>query len=154
MSAVNSVRLRMPVLLAGICLSHAALAGLGEGADSLPRDRMALRASADSVTAFNAYDVHEVTTEDGSRVREYVSRSGTIFGVAWSGRTKPDLSALLAAHYAHYLQAAAATHFNHKVLSFSSGDFAMQIMKLPRGFTGFAYVPALLPSGTTAQDIR
>ena len=154
MFVVNSVCKRMPGLVAGICLSHAALAGLGEGADSLPRDRTALRASADSVTALNAYDLHEVTTEDGSRVREFVSRSGTIFGVAWSGRTKPDLSALLAAHYADYLKAAASNHRNHKVLSISSGDFAMQIMKLPRGFTGFAYVPALLPSGTTAQDIR
>jgi hypothetical protein len=154
MFGVNSIRMRMPMLLAGICLSHAALAGLGEGADSLAHDRMALRASADSVTPFNAYDLHEVTTEDGSRVREYMSRSGTIFAVAWSGRSKPDLSALLGAHYADYLKAAASNHVNHKVLSISSGNFAMQIMKLPRGFTGFAYLPALLPSGTAAQDIR
>jgi hypothetical protein len=154
MVVVNSVRMRTPLLVAGLCLSHAALAGLGESAQSLSRDRTALRATAEMVTPMPAYDVHEVTTEDGSRVREYLSRSGTIFGVAWSGRTKPDLSALLAAHYADYLRAAATHHFNHKVLSMTSDDFAMHIMKLPRGFTGFAYLPALLPSGTTPQDIR
>jgi hypothetical protein len=154
MVLVKSARMRMSVLVAGIFISHAALAGLGESADAISHDRTALRATAETVTPLVAYDVHEMTTEDGSRVREYVSRSGTIFAVAWNGRTKPDLSALLAAHYADYLKAAASNHFNHHVLSISNGDFAMRIMKLPRGFTGSAHVPALLPTGTTAQDIR
>jgi Protein of unknown function (DUF2844) len=148
------MRAQMVALVAGICLSHAAQAGLGEGADSISRDRIALRANAEVVTPLAAYDLHEITTDDGSRVREYVSRAGTVFGVAWSGRTKPDLSALLAAHYADYLKAASSNHLNHKVLSISNDDFAMRIMKLPRGFTGSAHVPALLPSGTSAQDIR
>ena len=154
MVLVKFARMRIPVLVAGMFISQAALAGLGESADSISHDRSALRATAETVTPFVAYDVHEMTTEDGGRVREYASRSGTIFAVAWSGRTKPDLSALLAAHYADYLKAAASNHFNHKVLSVSNGDFAMRIMKLPRGFTGSAHVPALLPTGTAAQDIR
>jgi hypothetical protein len=152
--AVMAGRLRMLVLAAGICLAAVAQAGLGEGTDSLSRDRTALGATADVVTPMAAYDLHEITTTDGNRVREYVSRAGTVFGVAWSGRTKPDLSALLAVHYADYLKAAASNHFNHKVLSINGDGFVMQIMKLPRGFVGSAHVPALLPAGTRAQDIR
>jgi hypothetical protein len=141
-------------LATGICLTDAAQAGLGEGADSVSRDRTALRGTSDVITPMAAYDLHEITTADGNRVHEFVSRAGTVFGVAWSGRTKPDLSVLLAAHYADYLKAAAANHFNHKVLSVNGDGFAMQIMKLPRGFVGSAHVPALLPSGTSAQEIR
>src|ERR1700691_1560282 len=126
---VRVVRAQMLGLVAVICVSHAALAGLGESADSISRDRIALRAGAEVITPLAAYDLHEIMTGDGGRVREYVSRGGTVFGVAGSGRSKPDLSALLAAHYADYLKAASSNHFNHKVLSISNDDFAMHIMK-------------------------
>src|SRR5450631_444875 len=86
-------------LAAMACLAQGARAGLGEGADSLVHDRAALHGTSEIVTPMAFYDLHEVMTEDGTRVREYVSRYGTVFGIAWSGRTKPDLSVLLAAHY-------------------------------------------------------
>lgn len=145
---------RALIVAVGIGLAHGAQAGLGEGIDSVSRDRTALQGTSEVVTPMAAYDLHEIATADGSRVREYVTRTGTVFGVAWNGRTKPDLSALLAAHYADYLKAAAANHFNHKVLSINGEGFVMQIMKLPRGFAGSAHVPSLLPSGTRAQEIR
>ena len=135
-------------------LAGPARAGLGEGVESLARDRAAVRGVDERLTPMAAYDLHEMPTADGGAVREYVSRSGVVFGVAWNGRTKPDLSALLGAHYADYLKAAARPHVNHKVLSIEEAGFVMVLVKMPRGFSGTAHVPTLLPDGVAAGEVR
>ncbi len=146
---------RSQLLIAGIGLfvAGAALAGLGQPVVSVQADHAALRGVALAVTPMSFYDVHTITLGSGTRVREYASRAGTVFAVTWSGRAKPDLSVVLAQHYGEYLQAA-AHHASHKVLSIATPGLVMHLMKLPRGFSGAAYVPALLPPGTSAQDIR
>lgn len=148
--------LLLPGALLAIAMGVAgsAHAALGEGIDSLQRDRQALHGAADAVTSLQAYDVHETATLDGTRVREYVTRGGTIFGVAWNGRARPDLSVLLGAHYADYLHAASVNHYNHKLLVINGEGFVMQSIKLPRGFAGSAHLPALLPAGTSAAEVR
>jgi hypothetical protein len=131
-----------------------ARAGLGEGIESLQRDRLALHGAVDAVTSLQAYDVHETAMADGTRVREFVARNGAVFGVAWNGRSKPDLSVLLASHVAEYRHAAAANHFNHKILSVNSEGFVLQVIRLPRETAGSAYLPALLPAGATGAEVR
>lgn len=141
-------------LCVGPCFVARAQAGLGERAESVQSDYAALHGTAHTVTPLTAYDLHEITTADGARLHEYVSRSGTVFGVAWSSRAKPDLSVLLAKHYGEYATAAAAHHGNHKVFTMAKDGLVMSLMRLPRGFAGSAHVTALLPQGVTAQDIR
>jgi hypothetical protein len=138
----------------GLCLVTAAHAGLGEGVDSLQRDHAALRGAALSVTPMTAYDLHEITTAAGTRVREYVSHAGTVFAVTWAGRSPPDLSVVLAQHYPDYVQAATAHRGSHKVFAMTTDGLVMSVMKLPRGFQGEAHVPALLPAGVSGGDIR
>ncbi len=138
-----------------LCLCATANAGLGEGADSVQRDHLALHAVAHSVSSLSAYDVHHIDLEDGTQLREFVSHQGTVFGVAWSGRSKPDFSVLLAQHFADYSQALNAHRsLNHKVFTMSGNGLVMSIMKLQRGFSGAAYLPASLPAGVNVQDIR
>lgn len=133
-------------------LAPAAQAGLGETVDSVARDHAALRGAALQVTPAASWDVHEITTAEGSKIREYAGKDGMVFAVAWQGRM-PDLHVLLASHYGEY-EAATMKHANHRVLSISTPGLVLDAMKLPRGFTGSAHVPALLPAGTNPAGLR
>jgi hypothetical protein len=45
------------------------------------------------------YAMHEIRTAAGTNVRQFVSPSGTVFGVAWDGPWQPDLHQLLGAYF-------------------------------------------------------
>ena len=139
---------------AAFALAPEANAGLGEGVDSVARDHAMLRAHAATLVPMQSYDVHEMTTPDGGRVREYLSRGGTVFAVTFSGRAMPDLGALLGSHYPDYVAATSARRTNHKVLAINEPGLVMEVVKLPRGITGSAHVPALLPAGVSARELR
>ena len=138
----------------GLAVSPVAHAALGESVESVQRDHAALRGAALAVTPTQAYDLHEITTADATRVREYVSRAGTVFAVTWSGRSLPNLQAVLGQRYDEYAAAAAGHHGSHHVFTIATASLVMHIRKLPRGFTGSAHVPALVPPGVATQDIR
>ena len=142
------------LLVSGLLLSVGAHAGLGEPVASVQRDHAALQGVTLAVTPMGAYDMHETSLADGTRVRQYVGPAGTVFGVAWTGRSLPDLKLLLAAHYARYVAAARTHHGSHHVLSLDTPDVAISVVRLPRGFAGSAHVPALVPAGISVQDLR
>jgi hypothetical protein len=138
----------------GALLAPAAQAGLGEPVDSVQRDHAALRGTTLAVTPMRSYEVHETTTVDGIRLRQYVSRTGTVFAVAWSGPALPDLKLVLGSQYDAYLAAATAHHGSHHVMNIATPELALNIAKHSRGFTGHAHLPALLPVDTSAQELR
>jgi hypothetical protein len=138
----------------GLLLAASAQAGLGEPVASVQKDHLALHGVTLAVTPQDAFDVHETTTADGGFVRQYASKAGTVFAVAWSGRTLPDLGVVLGKHYDEYLAAAKTRRGSHHMLSVSSPEVVMSVARLPRGFMGSAHVPTLLPPGVTSQDIR
>lgn len=142
------------VIAVAVALAPAAEAGLGEGVDSVARDHATLRAHAATLVPMQAYDRHELVTADGGRVREYASRDGTVFAVTFSGRTMPDLRALLGSQYPDYIAATSALRMNHKVLAINGPGLVMEVVKAPRSITGSAHVPALLPSGVSARELR
>ncbi len=138
-----------------LALASGARAGLGGAVASVERDGTLLKATSHAVTPMASYQLHEMTTPDGVRVREYVSQAGTVFGVAWDGLVKPDLSVLLGQHYGDFSAALAARRTsNHKVFTMASNGIVVSIVKLPRGFRGSASVASLLPSGMSARDVR
>jgi hypothetical protein len=136
-----------------LLLAPAAFAGLGEQTDSISRDHAALRGTALQVTPAASWDVHEITTAEGSRVREYASKDGTVFAVAWEGRM-PDLHVLLASHYAEYQAATEARRPNRRALNIDTPTLRLSAVKLPRGFAGSAHVPSLLPAGVAPESLR
>jgi hypothetical protein len=142
-----------PLALAALA-STAAHAGLGERADSVASNHLALGGRTLTVIPAVAYDIHETTTADGARVRQYVSRGGTVFAVAWSGRTMPDLKILLAQHYDQYLAAASAHRGGHHLFTVATPELAVTIVRAPRAFEGAAHVPALVPAGTSTSEFR
>src|SRR5512140_1071970 len=138
----------------GLFFAGAAQAGLGERGESIARDHATLRGTALQVTPMANYQMHEITSEHGGRVREYVSPAGRVFATTWSGPAMPDLKVVLAAHYPDYMASAQAHRASHHVLSVATPGMVLQVVKLPRGITGSAHVPALVPAGVNIQDIR
>ena len=100
--------------------------------------------------------IHELRSPMGATMREFASPSGHVFAVTWRGTAFPDLKQLLGAHFEEFQQAIASQNRN--------GGHAPLIVRLPglvvemgghmRSFTGRAYLPDRLPSGTRDEDIR
>lgn len=59
-------------------------------------------------TTFQGYTLHEITTPDGRKIDEYAA-NGVVFGVAWQGRSLPDLSQVLGPDYFPSFQQALAS---------------------------------------------
>jgi hypothetical protein len=130
-----------------------AYAALGESSASVARDRAALKSSLSTVS-MKGYDVHELTNESGATVREYVTPAGTVFALAWNGTQVPDLKLLLSTYYDRYITAAQAHRTGHHVLSIATPELVMTVVKFQRRSSGQVYVPSLMPSGVTRQELR
>ena len=137
----------VPLLLIG-SVAHA---GLG---DAMPSAKRAAISAQATTTSMPGYDRTETTTADGNSIREYAARDGTVFAVDFSGPTMPDLKAVLGTHYDRYVAAATARRGSHHVVSFSTDDAVITIVKLPRGFSGHAHLPAAVPAGVDVQTLR
>jgi hypothetical protein len=109
------------------------------------------------ITRAAAYAVHELQAPDGHVVREYLSRSGTVFGLAWQGPSKPDLHQLLGTHFDEFMQAAQAaqaTRRGHGPLVVNLPGMVVVSGGHMRAFSGRAYLPQSLPEGVNADAIQ
>ncbi len=89
------------MLIAALASSQLSHAALGEHADTITADRKALKAVHRATTSHNSYTVEEIVS-DATTVREYVSSSGVVFGIAWNGYVQPDLTQLLGTYWGEY----------------------------------------------------
>lgn len=146
----------VPVLLLALAgwLPAAAHGELGRPADSVLRDHAALGGTALTRTSAGGFDVLESTTAEGLSVRQYVSAQGIVFAAAWNGPAMPNLKVLLGQYYSRYSADLYARAASPKLHTIGTGDFVLQVAKLPRGFTGSAYVPGLLPPGASINGLR
>jgi hypothetical protein len=128
-------------------------AALGESGVSIARDREVLRSSLKTIS-MKGYDVQELTNESGATVREYVTSAGTVFALTWSGTQVPDLKQLLGTYFDRYMTAAQVHRTGHHVLSIATPDLVMTVVKFQRKSSGQVYVPSLMPSGVTRQELR
>jgi uncharacterized protein DUF2844 len=139
-----------------LVLPIAAFAALGEDESTIPADQAQMRASL-RVTRTANYAVHEMQTPAGHLIREYASPTGTVFGVAWQGPSKPDLRQLLGAHFDEFIQAAQAAQANrhgHGPLTINQPGLVVQSGGHMRAFVGRAYLPQVLPQGVRPEDIQ
>lgn len=152
----------MWVLLTGFGLMAAVLAAglraeatLGGSADTVSTDRRALSAVRGATTAQPGYTV-QVITSDATSVREYVSPDGTVFAITWNGMMHPDLTALLGSYAAEYRQALRNTPHRAGVRHQQVQGKRVIVEKWGhmRNLQGRAYVPALVPSGVTIDEIK
>lgn len=83
--------LGLGISVAILAAAHVAHAALGESADSISSDRKVLSAVRGAATARNGYTIQTIES-DSTTVREYLSPSGVVFGIAWNGLVHPDLT--------------------------------------------------------------
>jgi hypothetical protein len=153
-------KLALAGLLAGFLLAAAAIsarAGLGGDDASVESDASVLQgkmaqSSGQEPDQSKSYSIKTFVTANGVTVREYVARSGAIFGVAWQGRRPPDLSVLLGSYYPEYVAASGLNqhaNLHHEVMA---GPNSIVFLHGHMGhLVGRAYVPSLAPSGVDAE---
>ena len=147
-------RALLVLAIANPLMAGSAYAGLGGDAASALADGTELHGAVHSVS-LPLYDVEEITTDTGMRVREYVNRNGVVFAVSWSGPVLPDLQRLLGTHYVEYTTALAA--LNHPGLRRSVRvtlpGLIVESGGHLRAYAGRARLPALIPAGVSAADL-
>jgi hypothetical protein len=150
---IRSMKRYLPALLL-LALALPAHASLGGTADSVEVDRKALTASRLPTVARTGYQVHEVEI-GGTRVREYLSPAGLVFGVAWEGLTEPDLETLLGTYALAWREADRQTpRFpGHRARAVVTPRLVVERWGHMRHMQGRAYDPGLIPPGVRADEI-
>jgi hypothetical protein len=152
---VNSFRAAV-LSVSLVLLGLPAFAGLGEDSSSVEADQAHMQGQR-RITQASSYSVHEIKAPTGTIIREYVSPSGQVFGVAWQGPWLPDMRQILASYFETYRQASDAqanSHTGRRPLVIKQPDVVVRSGGHMRSFSGQAYVPALLPKGVTAATIQ
>lgn len=109
---------------------------------------------ARQVTNMAAYSIHEIKAATGTKVREFVSPSGTVFAVAWDGPSTPDLRQLLGQYFDRFSQAIQNKRPGRAPVSIQQSDLVVEAGGHMRSFTGRAYLPQMMPQGVEAAAIR
>ena len=107
-------------------------------------------------TPFQQFDIEEIVTDNGMRVREFLSRKGIVFAVTWAGPAAPDLQRLLGAQFAAYTTALTARTRRglQRSVRVATPDLVVESTGHLRNFSGRAYLPALLPIGVSTAELR
>jgi hypothetical protein len=134
---------------------RAAYAGLGEGRASVIADSDELQGSVHAYSS-PQFEVREITTQNGMRVREFLNQDGLVFAVAWSGPAEPNLQQLLGAHFARYHQArmAQTPPELRRALRLALPDLVIESGGHMRAYRGRAYLPARVPDGVSTADLK
>jgi len=157
----SALKTRLFALLLGLILSFIFIvnqqseATLGGSADTVESDGKALFAVKGLTRTYNRYTVHELDSSS-TAVREYVSPSGIVFGIAWKGMVHPDLAQLLGSYADEYQEA--LKHTSHlpgrRRLQVKAERVVVEKWGHMRNLQGRAYDPNLIPSGVSVDEIR
>ena len=133
-----------------------ASAALGGDESSIQADQNQMKAAKKTVSTTSNYSVHQLQSEGGATVKEFVSPQGRVFGVTWQGPVMPNLQQLLGDYYAQFQQAAAAGRAARRrgPVVIQQPGLVVESGGHMRAYTGRAYVPGMLPEGVQAKEIR
>ena len=142
-------------LLVFLAYANPVRATLGEPANSVESDRKALSAVKRGTTSYNGYSVHEIYSP-ANTVREFVSQSGIVFGIAWNGLVPPDITKLLGSYSNEYKEALQRTprQKGSRHQQVKSAGVIVEKWGHMRNLQGRAYAPALIPPGVSIDEIR
>jgi hypothetical protein len=128
-------------------------ATLGGSAESVVTDQSKFHAKR-AVVERREYTVHEITGDDGTVIREYVTPAGKVFGVSWTGPTIPDLVQLLGTYNAEFQTAIRAKRGRRSGAAIHNPDLVVESSGHMRGFRGRAYLNSMLPSGVSEEVVQ
>jgi hypothetical protein len=131
-----------------------AWAALGGDVSSIDADGAHMKAAV-NVAQTDNYEVHEMKTTSGTVVREFVSPAGRVFAVAWHGPFMPELQQILGSYFQQYSTALQSQKKHGRApLNLQLPGLVVQEGGHMRSYVGRAYVPEMLPQGTTADEIK
>lgn len=147
---MKSISTVLAMLMMG---SLPAWAALGSDVSSVNADAQVLRGQH-IMLAKVGYGMHQITTTDGSVVKEFVTPAGTVFGVSWQGHFIPNLKQLLGT-YVTNLQQGQRTHvIPRRAVTIQGDNFEFTSVGHMRNFRGRAFVPGLVPANLTAEVVQ
>ena len=127
---------------------------LGRQAESTDVDQKMLQARK-SIRPGADFTVHELTLPSGTVVREFVGADGRVFAVAWRGPTLPDLKQIFGDdNLQTFLSAPPEQRSPRKSRTVRSNDLVVHSTGSARFFSGFAYIPSLMPPRVREEDIQ
>lgn len=135
-----------------ILLSASCFAALGGDVNSVLADQAQMKAQR-RVTQMSAYSIHEMQSQTGTTVREFVSPEGKVFGVAWQGQTLPNFQQVLGSYYDQFASNVPRQR-KHGPITVRTPGLVVQSGGHMRALTGRAYVPEMMPSGVKAEEIQ
>ncbi len=155
-----------PVAVCLIALSSWTVAAHATLAEPLKRSIPAATSSTPVLTAQKnaavraiagpGWSRQQTALESGTVVQEFSTAGGIVFAVSWQGPVLPELNALLGKYFATYartaLQAREARRFGG-ALQINEPGLVMHSGGRMRNFSGFAYVPALVPAGVSVDAL-
>ena len=131
-------------------------AALGDDESGVSRDavvtRMELHANVRSEKRFRMHELRD--TARNVSIREYVNADGKVFGVAWEGQTKPDISQVLGTYRSRYTNAAVGKGAAWQLRNIDQPDFVLRLSGHMRHFTGSAWVPGLVPANIDPTEVK
>jgi hypothetical protein len=131
-------------------------AALGEPAASVERDRVMMKGQRQSRPG-TGYTIDTISVA-GIQVKEFVSPDGVVFAVVWTGTGMPDLQLLLGEYFEEYREGVHAARSHRpkvrKPFQLKSERLVVERGGHSRSLWGRAFLPAALPPGVTAEDIR
>jgi hypothetical protein len=135
-----------------------AKAALGDTVASVEADRVSMKGQV-RARSEAGYSVQEITAANGTVVREYVSPTGTVFAVSWSGPAMPNLQQTLGTYFAQYqttvkAQRATGARSGHHHVEIRSPSLIVHVGGHMRQYFGLAYVPTLLPQNISVSDLH
>ncbi len=151
-------KLFVPVFVLVLAIATAgreAHAALGEPAESVAADRAALSAAKGTMAVHDGYTVQEFGSTQNT-IREYISPSGVVFGIAWNGMVHADLTKLLGSYTPEYSLAVKAATLSpaRRSSRITTDRLVVERWGHMRTLQGRAYAPALIPSGVTADVVK
>jgi hypothetical protein len=138
-------------LALGAAPAHATLGRLAASTDV---DQQNLHAKK-TIRPGLQFTIHELDLPSGTQVREYVNTDGRVFAVAWRGSMLPDLKQIFGEdNLQAFLSATPEQHTRHKSRTVREPGLVAHSAGTQRFFTGFAYIPTLMPRGVREEDLR
>jgi hypothetical protein len=128
-------------------------AALGAGEASIEADRAQFNA-ARIARPMQGYTVHELSTPNGTTIREFTRADGSVFAVSWQGPFLPDLRTLLGAYFGSLQTAPRTAALTHSKLLLEGADVVIHSEGHVRAFSGQAYLPQLVPAGVDGGGLR
>jgi hypothetical protein len=128
-------------------------AGLGGDTRSVMHDHEALGLTP-AVTSTAEFDLYQGQSVDGTRLREYVDRSGRVFALSYRGATRPNLTSLLGSYVTRKRNTASARPRSRHLLVINDPDFALTVVHMARGWRLQANLPTSIPAGVNRAELQ